>query len=308
MKRIIVAVFVLALFTGTAVFGQEKGRLLYLKQYAGTYQHAEDPLFQDPEVKRLLSMALGKELEHFFDNIKVKGPVSLISGDLVVSGNGVHQGGSEEAIVAISLYSGGIHAAILTQGQIRIFGGTMEFSHLPNAVRDWVTLRSEDCARLKFRNKMPSNASMVKPSITSLQNATINDFVNANSQGVSENELIDFILAGLDVRLKDDHGRTPLHIACLRGFSNLAKLLVSKGSDVNAKDDRDETPLMYASLFGKWEVAKILLENRAEVNEVDARGWTALMEAAQEGHQKVVELLLKNARMLMQGFRMEQRL
>ena len=46
-----------------------------------------------------------------------------------------------------------------------------------------------------------------------------------------------------DVFLRDHAGRTPLHIAALRGYNEIVKVLVDLGSDVNAKNKQGETPL-----------------------------------------------------------------
>lgn len=291
MRRIAVILLSLALFAGPVAFAHEKGRLAHLRQYAGTDQGAEDPLFQDPEVKRLLSMALGDELQHFFDNISVKEPVDLISGALVVSGNGVHQGCSEEAIVAIHLNRGDLCAAMFSQGKVNLFGfgGAVAYPHLPKAIRAWIALRNAECAHI---GKMPPNVTIIKPSIASLQNATIDDFTNAKGGG--EDALMDFINAGMDVRLRNDEGTTPLHVASRNGYKALAELLVSKGADVNAVRSRGWTPLLDAcsSHRGSKEMVEFLLSNGADIKAQSYDGQTALHLAVFESDLDVIQLLL----------------
>ena len=50
-----------------------------------------------------------------------------------------------------------------------------------------------------------------------------------------------------DVFLRDNAGRTPLHIAASSGNNKIVKVLVDLGSDVNAKNKQGDTPLHSAS-------------------------------------------------------------
>ncbi len=53
----------------------------------------------------------------------------------------------------------------------------------------------------------------------------------------------------------------PLHIASMKGYFKIAKLLVNSGAEINAKDLNGITPLDYALMFGHEQVAKFLIEN-----------------------------------------------
>ena len=58
----------------------------------------------------------------------------------------------------------------------------------------------------------------------------------------------------------EDLGLTPLLVACMKGMSEVAKLLVERGADVDAKNTKGDTALMLACYSGMSEVAKLLVE------------------------------------------------
>lgn len=53
--------------------------------------------------------------------------------------------------------------------------------------------------------------------------------------------------------------RTPLHIACIRGRPDYAKLLLMKGASVNLQDIDGNTPAHYASEYGHKDIVVQLL-------------------------------------------------
>eukprot|EP00441_Pelagodinium_beii_P032769 CAMPEP_0197630056 /NCGR_PEP_ID=MMETSP1338-20131121/7671_1 /TAXON_ID=43686 ORGANISM="Pelagodinium beii, Strain RCC1491" /NCGR_SAMPLE_ID=MMETSP1338 /ASSEMBLY_ACC=CAM_ASM_000754 /LENGTH=132 /DNA_ID=CAMNT_0043201193 /DNA_START=48 /DNA_END=446 /DNA_ORIENTATION=+ len=78
-----------------------------------------------------------------------------------------------------------------------------------------------------------------------------------------------------DANVKDDYGRSPLHIAALMGHPEIAKSLLENGDcNPNILDMHGRTPLAVAlqhvdgelasTTEGKLEVAKLLRENKGK--------------------------------------------
>jgi len=68
--------------------------------------------------------------------------------------------------------------------------------------------------------------------------------------------------AKVDVRTKAG-SFTPLHIACIKGYGDIANHLIAKGADVNAKDAYGKRPLSYACCYGHGKIAESLKQKGA---------------------------------------------
>ena len=95
--------------------------------------------------------------------------------------------------------------------------------------------------------------------------------------------------------------RTPLMVACDKGFTEIVSLLVDKGADVNVKDKWKRTALMFACQGGYTEIVNILLEKGADTNVImrdydDLRSWTALDIAKKYVHKEIVSLIVNYQR------------
>lgn len=137
------------------------GVLSRLMPYAGTYYSAQ--LLKQPAVSSALGRLLGDEEQHLKNNLNVAGPIDLIGCSLVVSGNAEHQGGTQEAVVAIDVHSGKVSAAILSAGRIAIYTvGGHYGTDVPLAIKDWLAVVY---TRGYFRIHPPSNARVLTCSI-----------------------------------------------------------------------------------------------------------------------------------------------
>lgn len=74
---------------------------------------------------------------------------------------------------------------------------------------------------------------------------------------------------------KDMNGRTPLHLAAAKGFSNILVDLVSEGAKLNCKDKDDRTPLMLAAISKHYDCMRLLLRSGAQTDLKDKNGNTA---------------------------------
>ena len=63
---------------------------------------------------------------------------------------------------------------------------------------------------------------------------------------------------------QDNEGRTPLHLAALKGDSETVKVLISAGADIHALNEEGATPLHLAAESGHSEVVRILIEAGAD--------------------------------------------
>ncbi|RYC78295.1 hypothetical protein BFJ63_vAg18831, partial [Fusarium oxysporum f. sp. narcissi] len=113
---------------------------------------------------------------------------------------------------------------------------------------------------------------------------------------------VDMGLEDLAISLITEHnvnetstlGRSPLGIACTKGFIEVVDLMLQNRADITVADNRGVTPVIAASLNGHVEVVKLLLENKADITVANSRGVTPVYAASSRGHVKVVKLLLEN--------------
>jgi hypothetical protein len=99
---------------------------------------------------------------------------------------------------------------------------------------------------------------------------------------------------GANINAHDHEGWTPLFWAAFSRRTDTARFLLEKGADVNAHNKYLDTALLHASYGGDTDTVAVLLEYQVDVNHRDDMGRTALIEAARQGHADTVRVLLEH--------------
>ncbi len=105
----------------------------------------------------------------------------------------------------------------------------------------------------------------------------------------------DIVKLFLDKGAKPDHKVkevTPLHQACIKGRTEVVKLLIGHTANVDFVDPAGNSSLYMACLKGHTEVVNILVEANADLNLTGKGGATALYIASRKGHMEIVKILL----------------
>ncbi|XP_029965094.1 ankyrin repeat and protein kinase domain-containing protein 1 [Salarias fasciatus] len=97
---------------------------------------------------------------------------------------------------------------------------------------------------------------------------------------------------GAKVNCATARGYTPLIIAVLHRFHDIASLLLDHGAAATQGDDDNWTPLHFAAQNGDSKTVRLLLDRGAEADVQENAGWMPLHLACQNGHETVVRLLL----------------
>lgn len=91
----------------------------------------------------------------------------------------------------------------------------------------------------------------------------------------------------------NDHGFSPLILACYRGNVEVAKFLMDNVKDINYKSG-EGTALAGLSVKYNKELVEYLLSKNADPNIADSTGATPLFWAVKFGNKELIELLLKH--------------
>lgn len=96
--------------------------------------------------------------------------------------------------------------------------------------------------------------------------AGINTLAYSACFGNNLGMLQECVRQGFDVNF-DFLSKTPLSIACFKGYFEMIKYLVENGTHVNIEYAEMSSPLMEACRHGNLEIVKYLIENGARVND-----------------------------------------
>ncbi|XP_052076731.1 uncharacterized protein LOC127714719 [Mytilus californianus] len=88
-------------------------------------------------------------------------------------------------------------------------------------------------------------------------------------------------------------GQIPLHLACLKGHSHTAQLLIEKRTFIDKTDDNENTPLDVACAHGHKDTVDVLLFHKATIKQKPKELKTALHVVCRNGNRIIAEMLLK---------------
>ncbi|SCU88582.1 LAME_0E00430g1_1 [Lachancea meyersii CBS 8951] len=77
--------------------------------------------------------------------------------------------------------------------------------------------------------------------------------------------VIKLLNSSSNLSMCDEEGQTMLHLACLKGYYQLAAALVRKGARVDAKDSFGFSPLHFACLNGDGKIIRLLVQCKAAI-------------------------------------------
>jgi uncharacterized protein len=92
----------------------------------------------------------------------------------------------------------------------------------------------------------------------------------------------------------DENGQTLLLIACMKGYSQLAKYLVDENSLlVNIETPSGYSPVHYCAKYGQLNCLKVLYENGSLINSQTNSGFTPLHLTAMNGNLEIAKYLME---------------
>ena len=103
-------------------------------------------------------------------------------------------------------------------------------------------------------------------------------------------KVLSLLRPGIDINVRDEEGKTPLHKAAEGGHYDVADLLIEKRADVNAKDAGGATPLSSAVTYENKKIVELLIIRQTDLNVKDKNGNTALMIAEEKGNTEIITM------------------
>ena len=115
-------------------------------------------------------------------------------------------------------------------------------------------------------------------------NVKIAAFMRAICTGKEEAVRL-LIASGVDLKMRDEDGGTPLMVAIVSNQLEIARLLIANGADVNETciNNLDITPLHAAALDGNPAMVQLLIENGADITVIDRDGKNCIRLCSQKG-------------------------
>ncbi len=122
---------------------------------------------------------------------------------------------------------------------------------------------------------------------TAQRTASLLDAVNRNDAG----EVRRWIARGASLSATDDDGDTPLHLAALQGFVQVAEILIDARANLEATEDNGFTPLHNGAYNGHVNVIRVLLDAGADRSAETNKGNTPQQLAVQRGHANAARFI-----------------
>ena len=102
---------------------------------------------------------------------------------------------------------------------------------------------------------------------------------------------------GVDPHQQSKDGESALHVVCIKGSLETARLLLDAGADANARTPRGPTlsmtPAMWATYHANAALVEMLLDAGADPAAADQNGKT-LLTMSQEAQQPEIEAMLRS--------------
>nr|XP_020839207.1 ankyrin repeat and death domain-containing protein 1A isoform X3 [Phascolarctos cinereus] len=99
---------------------------------------------------------------------------------------------------------------------------------------------------------------------------------------------------GVNIRAKNNMGRTALHWASGAGHEQAVRLLLEYEVSVDDKDKFGMNALLLSAWFGHLRILQLLVNSGAKINCEDKNGLNILHCAAQRGHVHVLEFIMED--------------
>lgn len=102
---------------------------------------------------------------------------------------------------------------------------------------------------------------------------------------------------GVDHRVADVQGNTPVHLALMNKCFDAARVLIDTlGSPMSAENEERKSPLILAIENGSLEIVRILAEKGVDLTCKDGRSLSPLHHACRVGNSDIVEYLASSGR------------
>lgn len=166
------------------------------------------------------------------------------------------------------------------------YGMEKEISEIKDILSELPSLKSK--AEEYLKDKQPKNKM-------ELLNAILDAAAGTNNTTLAKRA----ISLGADINAISEGAKllgrswTPLILASIHGYNDLAKELIKAGANVNFKDNNGKTPLIFAAENGHKYIAQMLLSAGADINGKDNFGYTALKAAFLAGKEQLARMLFE---------------